>query len=501
MENPKIRQDAEETVPLKKEKDKRQKLTTREKFKSLKGNITVEPCLAFFMITSVVTMLGTQNLNLEKACRVNLKLNDTICTALTLRQRENLTQEEDEVQKLVASVEGWKSVIHTAFPVILMMFIGAWSDRTGRRKVCILMPVAGECITCVLNLINTYFFYEVSVEWTALMGTIFLSVTGAWYTMFLGTFSYIVDISSKQTRTFRLGVLTFGITIGLPVGMGLSGILLRFLGFYGLYGVCALVQLSNFLYIYFLIEDHRWLDNNYKSKRKGIIGFFIEFFNFQSLKETLQILTEKGNNSRRLKVCLILLMVCLNFGSFWGETSITYIFCRYRFNWDELKYSIYSIYSLTLHTIGTMIAIGLFSKKLKVDDSVLGIMAITSRISGALVWAFAENTMQIYIAPLVELLNGTTVIALRSIASKLVPAHELAKVYSLFGLAETIVPLISAPLYTRVYISTLHLLPGAVFLVSVMTATPILLIFIWFFIQHKKNIRRTELNVQENEKS
>lgn len=40
---------------------------------------------------------------------------------------------------------------------------------------------------------------------------------------------------------------------------------------------------------------------------------------------------------------------------FAGELSIMYIFTRYQFNWDEVKYSIYSTYSLVTHSIGKLI--------------------------------------------------------------------------------------------------------------------------------------------------
>lgn len=259
------REDTTEELPLKRENP--QDVTNMgilAKIKFIKANITVEPVLAFFVMPSVLAMLATQNLNLEKACRVNLEFSDVACTALRLRKRANFTYEEDEVQKLIASVQAWKSVIHTAVPTLLMLFIGAWSDKTGKRKICMLMPIFGEFTTCVLNMINTYFFYEVPVEWTVFMEVIFPSLTGGWYTMFLGTFSYLGDITSKETRTFRMGILNLCMTVGFPIGMGLSGILLRYVGYYGVFSISALLQFINFCYVLFMIDDHTWLENKDK---------------------------------------------------------------------------------------------------------------------------------------------------------------------------------------------------------------------------------------------
>ncbi|CAH2107662.1 unnamed protein product [Euphydryas editha] len=461
-----------------------------DKLKYVKSNISVEPVLALFVMPSVLAMLATQNLNLDKACRVNLEFADVICTNLRLRKRANHTYEEDEVQKLIASVQAWRSVILTAVPTTLMLFIGAWSDKTGRRKICMILPIFGEIITCLLNITNTYFFYQVPVELTVFMEVIFQSLTGGWYTMLLGTYSYLGDITSKETRTFRLGILSLCMTVGFPIGMGMSGVLLKYTGYYGVFSLAAFFQCINLLYVIFFVDDHRWLEHKDKKKRSGCSGHILEFFDFQSLKETLHIAFKKGPNNRRLRICLIMTVVCLSFGPLWGELSIMYIFARYRFNWDEVKYSIYSTYNLVTHSIGTMFCISVFSKKMGVDDAVLGMISTTSKIAGSLVLAFARTNIEVYMAPLVEILNGTTTIALRSIASKLVSQQELGKVFSLFGVAETMMPLIFAPLYSRVYILTLHVLPGAAFLLSVLATIPALGIFVWFYRQHKKDRKK-----------
>lgn len=82
--------------------------------------------------------------------------------------------------------------------------------------------------------------------------------------MFLGTYSYLGDITSKETRTFRLGILSLCSTVGFPIGMGLSGVLLKILGYYGVFVISASLQLLNFCYVLFFIEDHTWLADTEK---------------------------------------------------------------------------------------------------------------------------------------------------------------------------------------------------------------------------------------------
>lgn len=74
-----------------KEKTEWQEMSFGEKFKFVRSKITVEPLLACYIMPSVLASLATQNLNLEKACRVNLNYDPEICDALTRRDTANYT--------------------------------------------------------------------------------------------------------------------------------------------------------------------------------------------------------------------------------------------------------------------------------------------------------------------------------------------------------------------------------------------------------------------------
>jgi PCFT/HCP family folate transporter-like MFS transporter 1/3 len=62
---------------------------------------------------------------------------------------------------------------------------------------------------------------------------------------------------------------------------------------------------------------------------------------------------------------------------------------------------------------------------LQMDDAIIGILSSMSKIISSFVYAFAQTTWQLYMAPIAEILNGTSFIAMRSIASKLVQSDEL----------------------------------------------------------------------------
>ncbi|ETN62917.1 hypothetical protein AND_005382 [Anopheles darlingi] len=87
------------------------------------------------------------------------------------------------------------------------------------------------------------------------------------------------------------------------------------------------------------------------------------------------------------------------------------------------------------------------------------------------------------------MLNGTSFISMRSIASKLVASDELGKVNSLFGVAEALMPLVYAPMYTTVYSATINVLPGAFFLLGGALTSPAVIIFLWMYRVHKREAR------------
>lgn len=104
------------------------------------------------------------------------------------------------VQQLVASMAGWKTILQSGLPCLLILFWGSWSDRYdhsrvicckpnihvckpynvfshGRRKPCMLIPIFGELITSIGLLLCTY-FDQAPVEAAAITETLFTGLTG-----------------------------------------------------------------------------------------------------------------------------------------------------------------------------------------------------------------------------------------------------------------------------------------------------------------------------------
>ncbi|XP_076655497.1 putative peptidoglycan muropeptide transporter SLC46 [Halictus rubicundus] len=466
-------------------------LTVKQKWSYFTSNITVEPVMACYVIPCMLASLATQNLSLEKACRVNLRYSDEVCTALANRNTTGYEAEETAVQQLVAGMQTWKMALTSGLPTILILFMGAWSDRTGLRKPCMLLPIVGEFLSSVSMLLCTYFFYEVPMEATGVFEALWPALTGGWFTMFMGVFSYIADITTVESRTLRIGAANVFISLGIPIGMALSGILYMKLGFYGVFGISTVCYVLSFIYGLVVIKEpaklHLKQEKTDDQKRFSVCKSILEFFAFKHIEETFKVAFKKGNHNRQKRVLVLMVVVMVVIGPVYGEMAVMYLYMRYRYHWNEVKFSMFTTFAMVTNLIGTAVSVGVFSHILKIDDAIVGIMSSMSKILAGFVYAFATTDWMIYLGAIVEIVNGTSFIAMRSIVSKLVSADELGKVNSLFGVCESLMPLVYGPMYSSIYGATMKSFPGTFFIVGACMTMPAVFAFFWLYTEHRRD--------------
>lgn len=134
-----------------------------------------------------------------------------------------------------------------------------------------------------------------------------------------------------------------------------------------------------------------------------------------------------------------------------------------------------------IHLIGTGFAVSVLSSMFKVDDALIGSMASFSKILSSFVYAFAQVEWHLFIGPVAEIIGGAAFIAMRSLASKIVSSNELGKINSLFGIVESIAPLIYSPVLAAIYSATLTKMAGAFFLVGGIMTIPGVMLFMYVY--------------------
>lgn len=288
---------------------------------------TVEPCLFTYMMSVAISSLAVQNMHLEKACRVNFDYGDEICDRIRDRDTKGLEIESNNIQSLVAKVIAWKFPLQTAIPAVIVIFVGAWSDKYKKRKICILFPFTGEIICNIGLLLATYYFKELSLTGTVLIEALPAAFTGSYIIIFVGMYSFMADRTSEENRTFRLGLVTICVTLGTPTGTALSGVLLRATGYYGVFSLLLVLHTLSLLYGLFRLEDvlpteESESNSDVKENRKWKTLLDV----LQLVGNTIMVAVRPRAFNGRTQIFSILILYLLMVGPLYGEFFI-FSFC------------------------------------------------------------------------------------------------------------------------------------------------------------------------------
>lgn len=472
--------------------DEWRKKNFSSKFVHVMKNITVEPLLGIFQLSSVLTNLTTQNLNLQKACQVNLKLEEVVCTSLGNRNATFYKDKEVIVQQLVSGMLIWQNIIQNAIPCVLVIFIGPWSDRRQKRKPFMLMPIFGEIVRNIGLLVCVYYFYELPMEVAGVVESIPSSITGSLPVLFLAVFAYVGDISTVKSRTLRIGYVTLFSSISVPIGAALSGILFRHFGFNGMYYISTMLYLFTFIYGIIVIKDIKPVIEEKADKteitehKKSSLHTIIDFFDLRHVKKAFLVTFKEGNDNKRVNIILLLIIVIIILGPLSGEQAFMYLLTRVKYNWNEIDYSFFSTYYFVCNLTGIGFTLLILVNQFNLDDRLIGAIGCLSKSLAAFVYAFAPTEFVFYLGPIVDILHSTAYVAMKSMLSKLVSANELGQVLAIFSLVETMIPGIFKPLYSIIYQKTLHRLPGAFYIFGGILNIPGIFIFLWMYKKHKQ---------------
>ncbi|KAE9541328.1 hypothetical protein AGLY_004573 [Aphis glycines] len=472
-----------------------QKMSLKSKAAFVARNVTVEPMLGIFQLSMIMSSLTTQNLNMQKACRVNLDLDKTVCFALENKNATSYPAEEVAVQQLVTKMMLWQSFIQNMVPCVLVMFVGSWSDRNRKRKPFMLLPIIGELVRNIGLIACVYFFYELPMEIAGIVETIPPAVTGGLPVLILAVFAYVGDISTVENRTVRVGFVSLFFSISITFGSALSGIVYRDYGFYGVYVISTALYLFSFIYCIVVIKDiepdvEKYHENHIAVEhcKKSLFREITDFFDLNHVKEAIRVTFKRRNDdNRRNDIILLFIIMVIILGPLSGEQTLMYLLVRVKFGWNEVDFSVFSTYYFICNLAGIGFSLWILVNRLGIDDRLIGAIGCLSKGLASFVYAFAPTEFLFYLGPIVDLFHGTALVAFRAILSKLVPANQLGQALAVSSLVETIVPAIFRPLYSVIYYKTLHYVPGAFYVFGGVLNLFGIFVFMWMYKKKKQN--------------
>jgi len=440
--------------------------------------ITVEPAIFLQSFNWGLQSVISQNLMIAKVCR-DFGYNATICANI-----DNHTMEENMVQAGVTSLNMNLQILSALPSIFLGFFVGAWSDRNGRKPV-ILGPMLGYIVANLVWLINIY-YWEAPAKY--LLATGVYSFFGGFTCLLVGLYSFMADITNVEMRTTRIGLLDLFMFSGVPAGIFVSAYVFQYSGYYGIFVTSTVIQTISFLYIAAFITDTRGPSSPYcypdseleSSREPSTVKRYLSIFDWHQLVEVCRATLRRREHKMRRVILLLIFLMLLNVTIF-SEGSITYLYARKKFLWNEQQFTRFSTCVTIVSGISIFLVMPVLSLYLKVHDATIGVLATISKITSLVIISLAPNGWVLFVGACSGFLSSLSAIVIRSILSKVVVKSELGKIFSMVASLEAAVPLFAAPLFTFVYNHTLDSFPGAVFLVQASLFLLSCLIFIYLY--------------------
>ncbi|XP_042212999.1 solute carrier family 46 member 3-like [Homarus americanus] len=473
--------------PIIEEEEDNQRTKCSSKVGQILQEITIEPMMFFgIMAWAIQSSLGT-NLLLTKVCRE--QQNDTeICANLTSRAEENAA-----AQKVVSTIKMYERLLTGIPTVIFILFLGSWSDKHG-RKIPMILPLFGNFLSTLIIMINAYWI-ELPAMYI-LFASIPISLTGGTITYFMACYAYMSDMTRERTRTMRMAFLNLGFSLGSPLGFFLGGILFDRAGYLGNFGASALFFLIAIIYAIIRIEDTRGPFSKYNELVPLPRNMCSGLFDMKNVKDTVLVVKKLRPNKGRGKIILMMGTLCI-FQIVFGSRNLDFLYIKLKFGWDYTEYTHLKVVGKLASLAAMAVFPPLLSYRLKVSDATLGIVACLSEIVHHILEGCAPYSWFFYLASVVSSVGGLALVVSRSIISKIVPRDELGKVFSMLAFWESILPLVSHPLYTAVYNATIEDYPGTIYFLSATFLGVTTVIFIWLLVEKKREIVSTQLHEEE----
>ncbi|KAF2363247.1 Major facilitator superfamily [Trinorchestia longiramus] len=468
-----------------------------EKIKTIPQKILLEPVMLLDGFCYSIMIVAVENIQMDKICLVNLNYTTQVCDNLSAYPEASL-----EHQKAFSVFGMWYGVLTAILPLFFVLFVGAWSDKYGRKPPLIAATV-GHAMWALCYLMNAF-----ATSWPVEMfflAAILDTIGGGTVSFLTACNAYISDVTKESERTSRVGLANSIWFLGGPIGTLSGTYLYKYGGYLTVFGTSACLQVLSLAYIISIPESRgpfAQFDQTGKRIKKTdltnkIINESVKSSETESKENGKQELNNNSNETDEKKIPLkkmftdlvdyhritdsfrstfrkregnartfVLLLITCNLLRRLGRGAYMYLFTRRVLDWGPTDYGVWVSYKNLISALGSMVAVPILSTHVGLNDNLLALIGAFAATLDYLLYGLISSSAQflIWIAPVGGLLVNSCVIAIRSMLSKFVPGDELGKVSAVMGALDGVMPMASFSLYTLVYKSSVHVFPGAQFL-------------------------------------
>ncbi|XP_049871293.1 proton-coupled folate transporter-like isoform X2 [Pectinophora gossypiella] len=391
--------DLPELEKLRKETSEKDESKESSTDKQRKWKFLLEPALVGAMMAINLGQTSLQNFYLRTACSVDLGNSLELCESV------HGGQLEADSQRVVSGVNISRSFVGSLIATAVLLFVGPWSDCSGRRKPLLILPLVGMSVMTIGVLLMLTFPGASTVQ-VLYAVQIPISMGGNFGLLLAAAFSHIGDVCHASGRdvTRTMGTHRAAIQVAHVVGSVSGPLLFRNFGYYGVFPIVLLLQLSSLVYVIFAMED---VNVNTENK--------VSVCNWKLPFNAISCLLRKREGRKRFIILLMLVVALGDRMLLSAEVLLSYMFYRYKFNWDDIMFGSFIAYR-----------------------------NVTS-----------------FVVPIIGIIAQGSQVVQRPILNKQILPTEQGKIYSVLGALESATQTISSPLYSLLYKKTVANTPDA----------------------------------------
>uniref|UniRef100_A0A914IBL5 Adenylate cyclase n=1 Tax=Globodera rostochiensis TaxID=31243 RepID=A0A914IBL5_GLORO len=447
-------------------------------------SFTVEMVMFLFMCSMMIKFPVFQSLLYEKACLNSGKFNQSVCADVRAVHKDVQLQREANHMLLASSL----CLLGPSIPMALLL--GALFDSWSTRR-SLMIPLLGVLLGDLNYVLQTYFLH-----WNVyflLISDLLFGFAGGFTSVIGLLFAYSVKMASTGFRSVRVATMEGSLGLGVMSGLLLSGQLRQSFGYTWVFGLLIFLHMLILVIIVLFIPElapHGTEERRMSSRRRhsllppderggreegSVDGERHQDENGTSSRSAGSTFCVRRRRSDALTLCLIALGVNLFTSA--GLRDILYSFLRYRLQWTDREFGLYSGSNSALNSLSVMLLYPLLHRRAHFGDLQLALGGLLAKIVRDLLLAFASSAVLVSVALGPAVLSRFPTTGMRALASACVQQHEQGKVFALIALMDGVASLCASLFFNGFYPYTLNFFAGTMLLVAVLLlAIPLILL-------------------------
>lgn len=348
-----------------------------------------------------------------------------------------------------------------------------------------MISFSGYTTTLALITLFSYIsdYIQTISPWWYLVAEMPMTFAGGWPLLDIAFCCYVADLSSEETRSFRIGIIGFLNIMGNVSAYYSSSFILAATNLTIVFLIAFACAVVGFLWMIFFIDETKLPPESI-----SLLDQIMDIISKERIQEIFVTFKKKREKNGRKILWFLVVIPTFVVATMHGTASLNYLFVREKFSWTLREWTIFESSNTLISAFGLLVGLMLFKKYLKISDMKIAIFGLSLSVVDSTFKALATQPYHLYLASAITLFRLISMPMIRSIVSVVISHDEIGKVYSLTTCFEALSGLFAGPLYNFVYKRTFTTFPGAFYLLNagIFAANVIFTIFVFRWISKGK---------------